>query len=88
MLPETLGVDIEMRYPTVSDFARLGIQHAPDINMAVDSVLTTVYNVNKSSGASTQHRRIVFSSFNPVICTALNWKQPNCMPLHALHTIY
>lgn len=29
------------------------------------------------NGGDDNHRRIVFSSFNPVVCTALNWKQPN-----------
>ena len=41
-----------------------------DINEFVDAVLTTIYEQTKSA--------VIFSSFNPSICMALNWKQPNC----------
>lgn len=36
-----------------------------------------MYETIQKAGADDSHRRIVFSSFNPVVCTALNWKQPN-----------
>ncbi|KAJ3009142.1 ADP-ribosylation factor protein 3 [Thoreauomyces humboldtii] len=37
----------------------------------VDSILQTVYDQAAS------YRSIIFMSFNPAVCTALNWKQPN-----------
>jgi CDK inhibitor PHO81 len=40
-------------------------------NTLVDYVLRTVYE-------APTRRKVVFSSPNPNICAALNWKQPNC----------
>ena len=68
-MPESVGVLLEVRYPTVSDMDRLGTAPSIDVNVAVDAVLKVVYG---QAG-----KRYVFSSFNPVVCTALNWKQPN-----------
>jgi CDK inhibitor PHO81 len=70
-------VDIEVRYPTRSDVKRLRLHDILEVNEFVDSVLSTVYETIQSHASSTDHRRIVFSSFNPVVCTTLNWKQPN-----------
>lgn len=84
MLPPSLGVDIEVRYPTRSDVRRLRLHDILEVNEFVDSVLSTVYETIQS-GQSTIHRRIVFSSFNPVVCTALNWKQPNFSVFFASH---
>lgn len=68
---------------------RLSLSRTLEVNDFVDCVLSTVYKSIKSSHPSSSssspngadstpaHRRIVLSSFNPVVCTALNWKQPN-----------
>ncbi|GAA5885473.1 hypothetical protein JCM6882_009633 [Rhodosporidiobolus microsporus] len=92
ILPASLGVNLELRYPTRSDLRRLNIARAHEVNDFVDCVLSTVYRSIQSSSTSSSptppdpmspspsnppHRRIVLSSFNPVVCTALNWKQPN-----------
>lgn len=69
-------MDIEVRYPTRSDVKRLRLHDILEVNEFVDSVLSTVYETIQK-GHNEEHRRIVFSSFNPVVCTALNWKQPN-----------
>src|SRR5450432_2688707 len=50
-----------------------------NINSFVDSILAVVFDNarqirNKSPDSM---RSIVFSSYNPTVCTALNWKQPN-----------
>ncbi|GAA6008997.1 hypothetical protein JCM10207_004059 [Rhodosporidiobolus poonsookiae] len=87
-LPASLGVNLELRYPTRSDTRRLGLARMLEVNEFVDCVLSTVYRSIQSStpsspadtsspSSSPPHRRIVLSSFNPVVCTALNWKQPN-----------
>ncbi|BGP13882.1 hypothetical protein JCM10213_002521 [Rhodosporidiobolus nylandii] len=86
VLPASLGVNLELRYPTRSDTRRLNLGHTLEVNDFVDCVLSTVYRSIQPSApssptgltpASPPHRRIVLSSFNPVVCTALNWKQPN-----------
>ncbi|KPV75877.1 uncharacterized protein RHOBADRAFT_48327 [Rhodotorula graminis WP1] len=90
ILPASLGVNLELRYPTRSDVRRLSLSRTLEVNDFVDCVLSTVYKSIKSSHPSSPssptgngpdstpaHRRIVLSSFNPVVCTALNWKQPN-----------
>lgn len=86
VLPLSFGVNLELRYPTRSDARRLHLGRNLEVNDFVDSVLSTVYRSiqSSSSPANTpsterqpEHRRIVLSSFNPVVCTALNWKQPN-----------
>ncbi|TNY19802.1 cyclin-dependent protein kinase inhibitor [Rhodotorula diobovata] len=89
ILPASLGVNLELRYPTRSDVRRLSLSRTLEVNDFVDCVLSTVYKSIKSSHPSSSssspngadstpaHRRIVLSSFNPVVCTALNWKQPN-----------
>jgi CDK inhibitor PHO81 len=82
MIPSSLGVDLEIRYPTRSDAKRLRLRPTVDVNSFVDAILTVVYETTKPTDGPPhgrgRHRRIVFSSFNPVVCTALNWKQPNC----------
>ncbi|GAA6054549.1 hypothetical protein JCM3770_006024 [Rhodotorula araucariae] len=82
ILPASLGVNLELRYPTRSDVRRLSLSRTLEVNEFVDCVLSTVYKSIKATPAPSDdstpaHRRIVLSSFNPVVCTALNWKQPN-----------
>lgn len=76
MLPLSFGVDLEVRYPTLSDSRRLRLGNKLEVNHFVDCVLSTIYESIQNS-QDKRHRRIVLSSFNPVVCTALNWKQPN-----------
>ncbi|KAM0792180.1 hypothetical protein ACM66B_004877 [Microbotryomycetes sp. NB124-2] len=77
VLPMNFGVNLEVRYPTLSDSRRLNINNTLEVNHFVDCVLDTVYESVQNSKDKHNHRRIVLSSFNPVVCTALNWKQPN-----------
>jgi glycerophosphodiester phosphodiesterase len=42
-----------------------------ELNIFVDTILECVYN------NADENRRIIFSSFHPEICLALNLKQPN-----------
>lgn len=55
-----------------------------DLNRFVDSVLSIVFDharvqraQSRQSGGTLAVRSVVFSSYNPSVCTALNWKQPN-----------
>jgi hypothetical protein len=81
-IPTHLGINIELRYATLSDIERLSLNSNANANEVIDSVLTAVYEANKRDAAAASQdqggRRIVFSSFNPLVATALNWKQPNC----------
>ncbi|KAI8921753.1 hypothetical protein BC831DRAFT_475818 [Entophlyctis helioformis] len=69
-LPVPVGVHLSLTYPTSHLRATLGLSDLAPINAFVDTVLAAVYN-------STAQRSIIFSSFNPSVCTAINWKQPN-----------
>lgn len=55
-----------------------------DLNRFVDSILSIVFDharvqraQSRQSGGTLAVRSVVFSSYNPSVCTALNWKQPN-----------
>ena len=43
----------------------------------VDAVLRTIYDIKSLEGLIGR-RNVVFTSFSPDICSASNWKQPNC----------
>ncbi|KAF8342028.1 Glycerophosphodiester phosphodiesterase domain-containing protein, partial [Cantharellus anzutake] len=76
-LPLKYGVSLELRYPNpvIRQRYSLGRNHEP--NEFVDSVLRTVYSALATHSGAFPRRKIVFSSFVPTICTAINWKQPN-----------
>ncbi|CAG8534348.1 4022_t:CDS:2, partial [Cetraspora pellucida] len=82
-LPPSIGVNLEIKYPTVFEMSRYWFSDISDINTYVDTILQTVYDYAQShttsngSGKPPSNRPVMFSSFNPAICTALNWKQPN-----------
>lgn len=55
-----------------------------ELNRFVDSVLNVVFDharvqraQSQLSGGTQTVRSVVFSSYSPSVCTALNWKQPN-----------
>ncbi|KAJ3225625.1 phosphate system positive regulatory protein pho81 [Chytriomyces hyalinus] len=68
--PSSVGLSIELKYPTQSERENLFISRLPSINTFLDAVLKKVYDHSGS-------RSIIFSSFNPQICVTMNWKQPN-----------
>ncbi|KAJ6627519.1 cyclin-dependent protein kinase inhibitor [Mycena sp. CBHHK59/15] len=47
------------------------------LNSFVNSVLRTIYQTSGTLGGPVARRRIVFTSFSPDVCSAVNWKQPN-----------
>ena len=80
-LPLDINVDVHILYPSEAEeeYHRLG--PTPNINDFVDALLHVVFHHAKESQESTSGnvmRSIVFSSYNSDLCTALNWKQPNC----------
>ncbi|KAJ3202676.1 phosphate system positive regulatory protein pho81, partial [Dinochytrium kinnereticum] len=70
ILPPTIGLCIDIKYPTSHERETLHLKNYPDVNTYVDLVLKTIYDHGSD-------RSFIFSSFNPSICTALSWKQPN-----------
>lgn len=85
ILPHDLHLEIHVCYPTRAEEEALGLGPTPNMNAVVDSVLKVVFDharyLRETQLRETREdglRNFVFSSYNPDICTALNWKQPNC----------
>ena len=77
VLPPSVGVCLEVAYAPVRVRERHGSRHHPSLNDTVDAVLRTIYATSSLEGQAAR-RNVVFTSFSPDICSALNWKQPNC----------
>ena len=80
ILPTSLNLEIHVCYPTKQEEEASNLGPTENINAVVDSVLKAVFDharhLREANDAPL--RNFVFSSYNPDICTALNWKQPNC----------
>ena len=76
-----ININITILYPSVVEEQTLGMDSLPDVNTFADSILTDVFDHARLSREKNPDfmRSVVFTSYNPNICTALNWKQPNCM---------
>ncbi|KAI8327707.1 Glycerophosphoryl diester phosphodiesterase family-domain-containing protein [Chlamydoabsidia padenii] len=70
-VPSTAGCNIEVKYPMVDEAEDDELHQFQELNIYVDTILECVYN------NADEERRIIFSSFHPEICLALNLKQPN-----------
>ncbi|KAI9350350.1 hypothetical protein BDR26DRAFT_852232 [Obelidium mucronatum] len=68
--PSSVGVSIELKYPTQSEREGLALPFVPSVNSFLDAILKTVYD-------NSTNRSLIFSSFNPQVCVTMNWKQPN-----------
>ena len=79
-LPTNIHVDIQVLFPTIAQERALGLSPSPNINTYADAILKDVFNHARATKEKDPDfmRSIVFTSYNPDICTALNWKQPNC----------
>jgi CDK inhibitor PHO81 len=79
ILPPAVHVNLQILYPTPEEERSLALGPALDVNIFVDSILTIVFEHARRQRAQSLDvvRSIVFSSYNPRLCTALNWKQPN-----------
>jgi CDK inhibitor PHO81 len=73
-VPAEMGINLQPRYARNFDAASQSVGKSGEVNAFVDAVLHTVYD----AGKTTPGRKIIFNSFDPTVCTALNWKQPNC----------
>jgi CDK inhibitor PHO81 len=79
ILPQGIHANLQILYPTPEEEKSLALGPALDVNVFVDSILTIVFDHARDQRARSfdMVRSIVFSSYNPRLCTALNWKQPN-----------
>lgn len=80
LLPADLNLEIHVCYPSRNEEEALQLGPTQNINVIVDSVLKVVFDHARHLRETKDSplRSFVFSSYNPDVCTALNWKQPNC----------
>lgn len=79
-LSTSTPLDIHVLYPTISQEREFGLSPTRNINDYADAILRAVFD-NARKIKEEKHdfmRSIAFTSHNGDICTALNWKQPNC----------
>lgn len=79
LLPVGMHVDLHVLYPTHEEEQELCLGPTINVNTFVDNIINAVFEHTRDLRArSPDHMMsIVFTAYNPVICTALNWKQPN-----------
>lgn len=81
-VPTTIHLDIHVLYPTIAQEQAFDLSPSPNINSYADAILKDVFDHARATRAQDPGfmRSLVFTSYNPDICIALNWKQPNCKP--------
>ena len=81
-LPLDININLSILYPSVAEGEALNMTSLPDVNTFADAILTEVFDHARISREQNPDfmRSVVFTSYNPNICIALNWKQPNCKP--------
>jgi CDK inhibitor PHO81 len=79
-LPPAINVELHALYPSRTDEDERGMGPTPSMNDFADALLSVVFEYARKARADADGyaRSVVFSSYNREICTALNWKQPNC----------
>ncbi|KAI1820968.1 hypothetical protein F4861DRAFT_30613 [Xylaria intraflava] len=82
LLPSSMHVNLQILYPSEDDEKRFDISPTVDTNNFVDAVLTVVFDHAREQRATRLStpgvvRSVVLSSYNPIMCATLNWKQPN-----------
>ena len=79
-IPRKINLDIHILFPAALEDSSSQFGFTPNINDFVDSLLGIVFGHVEPTAAQSglETRSLVFSSHNADLCTALNWKQPNC----------
>jgi CDK inhibitor PHO81 len=80
LLPTDMHLEIHVCYPTRQEEEALDLGPSLNINYVADNILKVVFEHARHLRESKDNalRNFVFSSYNADVCTALNWKQPNC----------
>lgn len=78
-LPVSVHVNLQIPYPSAIEEFALRLGPKLDINTFTDNILTVVFDHARVSKTRNNDfmRSIVFTSTNPQVCSAFNWKQPN-----------
>ncbi|KAL8845797.1 MAG: hypothetical protein Q9221_009066 [Calogaya cf. arnoldii] len=78
-LATSVHINVQVLFPTVAQERAFDLSPSPNINSDADAILKDVFDHARSTREHDPDsmRSIVFTSYNPDICTALNWKQPN-----------
>lgn len=82
LLPASMHVNLQVVYPSEEEQRLLRLGPTLDVNNVVDAVLSVVFDHarrqrSERAQAPESVRSVVFSSYNPMLCSTLNWKQPN-----------
>ncbi|KAF3924282.1 Ankyrin-1 [Orbilia brochopaga] len=79
LLPIEVNLNLHILYPNEAEIREKNLTAVADPNRYVDVILDTVFHHAREirEGAPEAARSIMFSAFEPNVCTALNWKQPN-----------
>jgi CDK inhibitor PHO81 len=79
LLPKGMHVNLQILYPSAEEERKLRLGPIVNINTFGDAILAVVFEHARTLRERSPEamRSIVFSSFNPTVCTAMNWKQPN-----------
>ena len=79
LLPQGMHVNLQILYPSSEEEKALRLGPTININSFGDAILGVVFDHARAlrERSPDSMRSIVFSSYNPTVCTALNWKQPN-----------
>ncbi|KAL8927733.1 MAG: hypothetical protein Q9208_002148 [Pyrenodesmia sp. 3 TL-2023] len=77
--PPSVHLEIHVLYPTAAQERAFDLSPTSNINSYVDAILSKVFDHARYTREQDPDfiRSLVFTSYNPDICTALNWKQPN-----------
>jgi CDK inhibitor PHO81 len=79
-IPIDLNVNLSILYPSGVEERALDMTSLADVNSFADAILTDVFDHARMAREKNPDfmRSVVFTSYNANICSALNWKQPNC----------
>ncbi|KAG9047366.1 ubiquitin-protein ligase peroxin 12 [Tulasnella sp. UAMH 9824] len=83
VLPLKYGLCLELAFPARFIRRHFAIGRGHQVNEFVDAVLQVAFGGSISATASVKSqlssvkRKMVFASFEPSVCVAVNWKQPN-----------
>jgi CDK inhibitor PHO81 len=79
LLPKGMHVNLQILYPSAEEEKALRLGPTVNINVFGDAILAVVFDHARAlrERSPDSMRSIVFSSYSPTMCTALNWKQPN-----------
>ncbi|KAI1005410.1 Ankyrin repeat protein [Podosphaera aphanis] len=79
LLPRGVHANLQILYPSLPKERTSNMYPTMSLNLFSDAILSVIFDHVRAlrERCPDAMRSIVFSSFNPTICTALNWKQPN-----------